>query len=104
MQKLDKFNYKINFTPNILEKYMRFTINNKLSFIDSLQFLSFSLVSLVKNLGKHDFKYLMQGELDNNVLDLVKGKWFYLYEYMSDFKKFREEVPSEWKFYSMLTV
>ena len=53
---------------------MRFTINNKLSFIDSLQFLSFSLVSLVKNLGKHDFKYLMQGELNNNVLDLVKGK------------------------------
>ena len=37
---------------NGLEKYMSFTINNKLSFIDSFQFLSYSLDSLVKNLRK----------------------------------------------------
>ena len=43
MQELDKFNLKINIIPNGLEKYISFTINNKLSFIDSFQFLSFSL-------------------------------------------------------------
>ena len=45
-------------------------MNNKLSFIDSFQFLSSSLDSLVKNLGKDDFMYLSH-ESDNNVLDLV---------------------------------
>ena len=35
---------------------MRVTINNKLSFVDSFQFLSSLLNSLVKNLGKDDFK------------------------------------------------
>ena len=39
---------------------MSFGINNKLSFIDSFQFLSSSLDSLVKNLAKDDFKYLSQ--------------------------------------------
>ena len=50
---------------------MSFTSNNKLRFIDSFQFLSFSLDSLVKNLDKDDFKYLSR-EFDNNVLDLIK--------------------------------
>ena len=39
MQELGKFNLKINFKPNGLEKYLSFTINNKLIFIDSFQFL-----------------------------------------------------------------
>ena len=70
----------------------------KLSFFDSFQFLNCSLDSLVKNLGKDDFKYLSQ-EFDNNVLeDLVKQKGFYLYGYMSDFEKFKEELPSREKF------
>ena len=70
MQELAKFNLKINVIPNGLEKYMSFSINNKLSFIDSFRFLSSSLDSLVKNLAKDDFKYLSQ-EFHNNVLDLV---------------------------------
>ena len=60
MQELDKFNLKINFIPNGLKKYMSFSINSKLSFIDSFQFLSSSLDSLVNNLSKNDFKYLSQ--------------------------------------------
>ena len=79
----------MNVIPNELEKYMSFSINNNLSFIDSFQFLSSSLDSLVINLGKDDFKNLSQ-EFDNNVLDLVKQKGFYPYEYMSDFEKFKE--------------
>ena len=70
MQELGKLNLKINVIPNELEKCMSFNINNKLSFIDSFQFLSSSLDSLVKNLNKDDFRYLKQ-EFDNNVLDLV---------------------------------
>ena len=99
MQELGKFNFKINVIPNVLEKYMSFTINNKLSFIDSFQFLSSSLDSLVKNLNKDNFKYLSQ-EFGNNVLDLVKQKGFYPYEYMSGFK---EELPSKEKFYGFFT-
>ena len=60
MQGLGKFNLKINMMSNGLDKYMSFSINNKLSFIDTLQLLSFSLDSLVQNLGKNDFKYLSQ--------------------------------------------
>ena len=71
MQELGKFSLKINLVPNRLEKYMSFIINNKLSFVDSFPFPSFSLNSLVKKLSKHDFKSLSQ-EFVNNVLDLVK--------------------------------
>ena len=73
MRELGKFNVKVNVIPNTLETYMSFTINNKLSFIDIIQFLSSSFNSLVKNLNKDNFKYLSQ-EFDNNVLDLVKKK------------------------------
>ena len=58
MQELCKFNLKIKVISNGLEKHMSFTIKNKLSFIDSFQFLIPSLDSLVKNLIKDDFKYL----------------------------------------------
>ena len=54
MQELGKFNLKINVIPNGLEKYMSFSINNKLRFINSFQFLSSSLDSLVKNLRNDD--------------------------------------------------
>ena len=43
MQEIRKFNLKINVIPNGLEKYMSSTVNNKLSFIDSFQFLTSSL-------------------------------------------------------------
>ena len=66
MKELGKFNFKINVIPNGLEKYMSFSINNKLSFIDSFRFLSSPLDSLVKNLNKDDFKYFSQ-EIDNDV-------------------------------------
>ena len=81
---------------------MSFTINNKLIFIDSFQFLSSSLERLIKNLSKDYCKYLSQ-EFDNNVVDLVKQKWFYPYKYKSDFEKFEEVLLSKEKFYSSLT-
>ena len=79
MQELGKFNFKINVILNELEKYMSFSINKKLSFIDSFQFLSSSLDRLAINLGKNDFKYLSEEfvnsnefRVNNGVLDLVK--------------------------------
>ena len=80
MQELGKFNLKINAIPNGLEKYMSFSINSKLSFIDNFQFLRFQLGSLVKNLNK------LSQEFDSNVIDLVNQKVFYPYEYMSNFE------------------
>ena len=80
---------------------MSFSINNKLILIDSFRFLSSSSDSLVKNSTK-DFKYLSQ-DFHNNELDLVKQKGFYPYEYMSSFEKFKEQLPSKKKFYSLLT-
>ena len=81
---------------------MSFDTINKLRFIDSFQFLGFSLDSLAKNLNKDDFKYLSK-EFGNNVLGLVKQKGFYPCEYMSDFEKFKEQLPSKEKFYSSST-
>ena len=83
-------------------KYMSFTINNKLRFIDSFQFLSSSLDSLVKKLNGDDFKYLNQ-EFDEKKLDLVKQKGFYPYESMFYFEKFKEQLPSKVNFYCSLT-
>ena len=40
MQKLGKFDFKINIIPNGLKIYITFNINKKLIFIDSLEFLS----------------------------------------------------------------
>ena len=84
-----------------LKKYMGFSIHYKLSFIDNFQFLSSSLDILVKNLNKEDFKYLSK-EFGKNVLDLVKPKGFYPYEYMNDFEKCKKQLPSKEKFYSSL--
>ena len=70
MQGLGKFNLKTSVTPNGLERYMSFTINNKLIFIERFHYLSSSLDSLVKSLNNDRFKYLSQ-EFDKNKLDLL---------------------------------
>ena len=57
---LHKFNLKINVIPNGLEKYMAFFLCKNLVFIDSMQFMNFSLDKLVKNFSDEDFKYLVK--------------------------------------------
>ena len=101
MQELGKVYFNINIIPNGLEKYMSFSINNELNFIDRIQFLSSSLGSLVKNLGKRDFEYL-DYKFDDDVLDLAMQKGFYPYEYMNGFENFKEQLPNKKKFYSSL--
>ena len=72
-----------------LEKYMAFTINKNLVFIDSMQFMSCSLNSLVKNLSDNDFQYFSE-EFSGKLLELVKEKGVYPYEHMNSFKRFSE--------------
>ena len=49
IKEISKFDVKVSVIPNGLEKYMAFTINTNLVFIDSMQFINSSLNSLVKN-------------------------------------------------------
>ena len=67
MQELVKFDFKIRIIPNEMQTYIRNISNNKLAFIDSLQFFSFSSDKLTKTLGKDNFNYLSQ-EVDSDVL------------------------------------
>ena len=73
MQEINKFDVKISVIANGLEKYMAFTINNNLVFIDSMQFMNSILDTIVKNLSDNDFKYLSQ-EFSGDLLKLVKQK------------------------------
>ena len=101
-KKLSKFNVKISVIPNGLEKYMAFTVNKNLVFIDSMLFMNSSLDKLVKNLNDKDFKYLSE-EFSGERLKLVKEKGTYSYEYMNNFKTFNEdELPDKSKFFSSL--
>ena len=82
MQELDKFNFNINVIQNGLEKHMIFNIKNKLIFLDNFQFLCWLLDTLVKNLDKYAIRCRF-----GKLLDLVKQKRFYPYEYMNRFEK-----------------
>ena len=74
---LHKFVLKINVIPNGLEKYMAFFLDKNLVFIDSMQFMNFSLDKLVKNLLDKDFKYLV--EFGSKNLEILKQKGAYPY-------------------------
>ena len=102
-KELSRFhNLKISIIPNGLEKYMAFTVNKNLVFIDGMQFMNSSLDKLVKNLNDKDFKYLSE-EFSGKKLKLVKQKGACPYEYMNSFKRFNEdELPDKSKFFSSL--
>ena len=70
-KKLNKFNCSVDVITNGLEKYMSFTLNKNIVFIDSMLFMNSSLDKLVKNLN--DFKYLST-EFSGEQLELVKKK------------------------------
>ena len=66
------------------KKYMAFTINKNLYYIDSKKFMNSGLDALVKNLTDNDFKYLSQ-EFNCDQLNLVKQKGVYPCEYINSF-------------------
>ena len=87
---LNKFDVKIDIIPNRLEKYMTFSLNKNVVFIDRMQFMSSSLEQLVKHLSDDDFKYLTK-EFSSKTLELLKQLDAYPYEYMDSFKRFNEK-------------
>ena len=68
---------------------MAFFLGKNLVFIDSMQFMNFSLDKLVKNLSDEDFKYLVK-EFGSKNLEILNQKGAYPYEYMNSFKRFDE--------------
>ena len=85
MNKIRKFNVKVDVMPNGFEKYMAFTV-----FIDSKKFMNSSLEILVKNLSDDAFKHLTKEFVSEN-LKLLKQKDAYPYEDMDNFEKFSEK-------------
>ena len=69
---------------------MSFSINDKLIFIDSFQFLSSSLHSLVTNLSNNDSKYLSK---DLRIRSIYVNR--ILSYYVNDFEKSKEELPNK---------
>ena len=101
-KELSEFNCQLSVIPNGLEKYMSFSLNNDIVFIDSMLFINSSLDKLVKNWGSKDFKYLSEAFSDEK-LELLKKKGIYPYEYFNSFKKFKEtNLPDKDKFFSSL--
>ena len=91
----------INAIPNNMEKYMAFMLGNHLTFIDSFQFMSQSLSSLVNNLPTEAFKYTSQ-KFKNKKFELMKQKGVYPYDYMDSFDKFNETLPTKEDFFSIM--
>ena len=93
---LSKFDVKTDVIPNGPEKYMAFSLNKKLVFIDSMQFMNSKLLNkLLKNLWDNDFKYLTE-EFGSKNLELLKQKGAYPYEYMDSFKRFNaKKLPDK---------
>ena len=84
MNEIGKVNVKIDVIPNRLDKYVAFTINKNLAFIDSKQCMNSSLQKLVRNLSDGNSKHLTE-EFGSGNLKLLKQKDAYPYEYMHSF-------------------
>ena len=90
-KELSKFDRKVSVIPNGLEKYMSFTLNGNIVFIDSMLFMNSSLDRLAKNLSDEDCKYLSE-EFSGEKLELVKRKGIYPYEYFNRFKNLKKLI------------
>ena len=81
-----------NVIPNALEKYIAFSLDKNLIFIDSVQFMKSNIEKLVKNLTDNDFNYLVE-KFGSENLEPLKQKCTFPYEYMNSFeKKWRKRI------------
>ena len=60
-------------------------------FIDSLQFMSSSLHTVVNNLPNDAFKYTSEEIKNDKKLKVMNQKGVYPYDYMDSFNRFREK-------------
>ena len=102
MQEIDKLYEKVNVIPNRLEKFIAFTINKNLVFINTMQFIYSNLNKLVKNLTDNDYKYLSE-EFSADLLELVKQKGVYPNNYMVSFENILgDKLPDRCDFFASL--
>lgn len=94
---------KITCIPNNMEKYISFSVGN-LRFLDSFQFMSESLGTLVDNLAAdgltyfHQFRNQFQSE---DIAKLLLRKNVYCYDYVDSHDKFLEtSLPPKQAFYN----
>ncbi len=104
-EKYISFSKKIPMEIISLEDGKTKTLCLEMRFLDSMKFMSKSLDSLVKTLGKDKFTTLTsQMSVDETSLELLKRKGVFPYEYMSNFSKLSAKtLPPKDAFYSKLT-
>ncbi len=104
-EKYISFSKKVPMEIISLEDGKTKTLCLEMRFLDSMQFMSKSLDSLVKTLGKDKFTTLTsQMSVDKASLELLKRKGVFPYEYMSNFSKLSDKtLPPKDAFYSQLT-
>ena len=98
-----KHTKSVSVIPNNFERYVSFTIG-RLKFIDSMQFLSCSLATLVENLKTEtDFAHLRHAFPVAAEADLLVRKGVYPYDYMDSVARFEEtSLPTKEHFYNQL--
>lgn len=96
---------KITCIPNNMEKYISFAVGN-LRFLDSLQFMSESLETLVNNLATDGLTHYHQFRKTFKVEDtarLLLRKNVYCYDYVNSHDKFQDTMlPPKEAFYNRL--
>ena len=103
MSGLGKYkNRRISCIANNSERYVSFSLGG-LRFIDSLQFMSASLESLVKNLAKEEFKLLSMYNPNQEQRNMLLRKGVYPYDYVDSPEKLTEvNLPRKEEFFSEL--
>lgn len=98
--------YRLNCIAQNLERYVGFSLGN-LRFLDSYQFLPYSLQTLAYDLAKDgidSFRHLTSEFALRDEAELLMRKGIYPYEYMDCFEKFEEkQLPPMKEFYSAIS-
>ena len=93
MQEIGKFGLEVNVIPNNMEKYLSFSLGKHLVFMDSIQFMAFSLESLASFLPKEEF-FLVGQRWQGEDFNLVTQKGIFPYEFMSSVKNCQRKSTS----------
>ena len=99
-KKLNNFDVDIDVIPESSDKYMSIIVNRHITFIHSLQFYNGSLDTLASNINNEDFKHLTS-QFGNDILEILKRKHGYPYEWVDCYEKFKyPSLPEKKCFYS----
>ena len=103
MQAVRRRHGRIDVIPHNYERYLSFTIG-RLRFLDSFQFLSYSLEALAKQMSASDFAYTTRFFPDASKRALMLRKGAYPYDHMKTMAQFDETaLPPQSAFYNRLS-